>query len=198
MIPKLTKVLSHRGLGGLETLCGIPCTIGGATIKNAGCFGSTIGDLVSKIYCIDPLTLKSIVLRKKDLSYSYRSSGERLKNLVILYVELELTKTNEDLGAKIKEFTRLRRNTQPSAPSLGSVFLRPETNVSAGFLIDKLGLKGTSIGGAQISKTHANFIVNLGDATSKDYLDLIELCRCMVKKKYNVDLKKEIDIVGED
>lgn len=196
-LPYLASLCSLHKLGGLEKLAGIPCSVGGATIKNAGCYGIDFSSLVNKVYCINKFTLDDIIIKREDIDYSYRSSNNSFNNLIITHTLLNLIPTTDDLKEIMKEYALKRKNTQPSEPSLGSVFLKTDNGIGAGFYIDKAGLKGSQIGGAQISLKHANFIVNMCNATSSDYLSLMELAQSVVKKKFNVNLTKEIDIIGE-
>ena len=195
-LPYLAHVTSTANLEGLERLSGIPCSIGGATIKNAGCYGVEFGSLISKVLAIKTSNLDYVTIDKALLNYSYRSSNNTFDGLIVTGVELELAPSNKNLGEIIEHYAQKRRLSQPNLPSLGSTFIKPSTGISAGYYIDKAGLKGTKIGGAQISEKHANFIVNIGNATSCDYLSLAELATSIVKRKFDIDLTKEIDIIG--
>ena len=197
-LPALSRKLAGLGYAGLEKLSGIPCSIGGATIKNAGCYGLDFSSCVKKVFCLNTITLKREVVPKKDIRYAYRSSGNSFLNRLILFVELELKKSDDNLLGIINDHAQKRKDSQPTEPSLGSVFLRCEDGISAGYYIDKAGLKGITAGGAMISTKHANFIVNAGKATAKDYMTLVALCESVVKNKFNVTLKREIDIIGDN
>ncbi len=196
-LPLLSAKSDLLSLSGLEELSGIPCSVGGAVYKNAGCYGKDICSLLNHTTCYDTITKRLVTLTRNDVKYSYRSSGDSFNNKIILEVSLGLkNKVGDEKGIV---YYRTKRNTsQPQFPSLGSVFKKTDTNVPAAVLIDEAGLKGTRIGGAVVSEKHANFIVNTGRATAKDYLDLVALIKSVVRKKYNVTLKEEIDIIGED
>lgn len=197
-MPTLSRKLALLGYEGLEKLSGIPCSIGGATIKNAGCYGVDFSSLVQKVFCLNTKTLKKEIIPKSNLLYTYRSSNDSFLNRIVLYVALELKKSDADLIKIINDYGIKRKASQPSAHSLGSVFLRCDDGISAGYYIEKAGLKGITQGGAMISPKHANFIVNLGNATASDYISLVELCEHVVKNKFNVTLKREIDITGDN
>ena len=197
-LPMLSRKLASLGYTGLEKLNGIPCSIGGATIKNAGCYGVDFSSFIEKVFCLNTTTLKKEVVPKKNLRYSYRSSNDSFKNQIILFVELALAKSSENLTQIISEYALKRKTSQPTEPSLGSVFLRCDDGISAGYYLDKAGLKGVKIGGATVSPKHANFIVNSGGATASDYMALVELCESVVKNKFGITLKREIDITGDN
>ncbi|MBO5776751.1 MAG: UDP-N-acetylmuramate dehydrogenase [Clostridia bacterium] len=197
-LPFLASMTARNSLAGLEPLCGIPCSIGGAVIKNAGCYGTEISDLVEAVTILDLNTLKVERINRNKIDYSYRSSGNALKNAIVLYVRLRLTPSCENLLEKISTYREKRLCSQPTEPSLGSVFLKTKDGVSAGYYIDKAKLKGTRIGGAEISTKHANFIINANGATATDYLKLCSLMHDVVYKKFKISLQKEIDIIGDD
>ncbi|MBW1732883.1 MAG: UDP-N-acetylmuramate dehydrogenase [Deltaproteobacteria bacterium] len=185
-----------RGLSGLEFLAGIPGTVGGAVIMNAGAFGKETGPLVREVKTVDrsghPSEMDASMLR-----FSYRSLDLE-PGTVITQVLFHLYRDSpERISQRIAEFLRRRRETQPSGyGSAGSIFKNPPGN-HAGRLIEEAGLKGRSMGGAMISDKHANFIVNLGGATASDIISLIRLAREEVRKKSGVLLELEIQIVGE-
>ena len=197
-LPHIAYFSAKNQLSGLEALSGIPATIGGATIKNAGCYGVEISDIIEAVTLLDlnSLTIKRI--SRAEIDYSYRSSGDTFKDSIVLYVRLRLSPSNGDLIKSITDYRAKRLASQPTEPSLGSVFLKTPEGVSAGYYVDKARLKGTRIGGAQISDKHANFIINTGCATATDYLKLTALMHDVVYKKYKISLQKEIDIIGED
>jgi len=218
-LQKLVIESAKRGLSGLENLAGIPGTLGGAIYQNAGAFGREIGDLVEEVEIlkIENCKLKIEKLKNKDCKFSYRDSiFKRKKNWIILGATLKLKKgKKKEIEEKIKEILKLRKEKQPlEFPSAGSVFKNvPIENVPkkirekfkekikngflpAGALIEVAGLKGYQIGGAKISKKHANFIVNTGNAKASDVLKLIEIIKEKVKKKFRVQLEEEIELVG--
>lgn len=187
--------LVNNSLGGLENLCGIPGTLGGAIVGNAGCYGSLISDYIVSITYLENGTIKTI--SKNDCKFSYRNSiFKRDKNKIILSCKFELYKSNkEDMLEVIKENNLKRKNSQPlEYPNAGSVFRNPE-GVAAGKLIEDLGLKNYNINGAYVSNKHANFIINKDNAESKDIVNLIELIQEKVEKEYGIKLILEQEII---
>lgn len=187
----LAKAMYNR-LTGAEFLGSIPGTLGGLVRMNAGCFGSEIGDIVERVEgYIDG---KKFVFNKEECQFSYRNSiFSNSKNCIILNVHLKLYPAIlQDIIAKAKEISLRRKSSQPiEYISLGSVFKRDRDIIPAQ-LIDKAGLKGVMIGGAQVSNKHAGFIVNSGNAKSEDYLSLIKLIKDKIRSLYGVELKEEI------
>lgn len=196
-LPYLTYKVSREGLSGLEELSSIPGSLGGSILGNAGAFGREISDLVLSVTCYDSQNNKIITLSNGECDFSYRYSAFKENGLVILSAELSLlSATGEKTKARIDEVRRARSLTQPvGEKSLGSTFKKTADGISAAMLIDKCGLKGYSIGGAQISTKHAGFIVNTGLATASDYISLMEYTRRKVKEKFNIDLNEEIEII---
>jgi UDP-N-acetylmuramate dehydrogenase len=190
----LLQNLIHRhtllGLSGLEYAAWVPAALGGAIATNMGAFGHDIGSLIEYVDIIDE-SGKREKLCRSDISFSYRKSN--IRNCIITSVMLKLTyKRKHVIKRMIKEFISKRRELQPiSVPSAGSVFKNPK-DVPAGKLIDMAGCKGLRIGGAEVSKKHANFIINLGDAKSGDIIKLINKVRSIVKSKFNVNLELEL------
>lgn len=184
-----------NSLSGLERLSGIPGSIAGAVVMNAGAYGDYIADIVSsvEVWCDG----KIYVLTNKELDFGYRTSRFNHTNEVILSVTLELAKTNQLLINKVmKDVKTKRQNSQPTESSLGSVFKRYLDN-GAGYYIENCGLKGWQIGGCSISDKHANFIINNGGGTSQDYMDLMCLAENKVKEKYGIILEREVRVFGE-
>ena len=195
-----------RGYAGLEWAVGIPGTVGGAVIGNAGAWGS---DVATSLIEADVLELNGTVSRwpVEQFRYSYRSSvlkfamdqtlaARSKQQAVVLKAGFALKQADRsELKARVADITRRRRATQPGGATCGSVFKNPPGD-SAGRLIDAAGLKGTCCGGAQISPVHANFIVNLGDATAEDIMTLIQKARSAVLAQFNVALELEIELLG--
>ena len=197
LLPKLARTAYDNCLTGLEGLAGIPGSFGGAIFMNSGAHGVEISDKLTEITYIDEnLEIKTI--KKDDAKFSYRKSIFQKKKWIIIGGKLKLEKGNqEEIKEKMLEFLNVRRQNQPlDMPSAGSVFKRGENYISAK-LIDECGLKGFSIGDAQVSKKHAGFIVNTGNATAKDVLKLIDYIKEKVSKKYNVNLETEVKILGK-
>ncbi len=191
----LNQVLSFclkEGFGGLEFLAGIPATIGGMVKMNAGAFGTTMSDCVRsiKIY----RNGKIDTLKAKDDLWSYRMFKEKG---TILEIEIKVArKDKEEIKNSILKFISLRKEKQPFINrTFGSVFKNPPQDY-AGRLIEACGLKGYRIGDAEISKKHANFIVNLGKAKAKEVLKLIKLAQQAVWKKFNIKLEPEVRFLG--
>lgn len=193
-----TWVLSalQHSLGGVECLSGIPGTLGGALFMNAGAYGQEISNY---LISVTVLTQDNQVLEipKSECGFGYRQATG-LQQAIILAGSWQLPEADSELLlAKRKEILDQRRKKQPlDFPSAGSVFKRPQ-GAYASQLIDQAGLKGTRIGGAQVSEKHAGFIINTGNATCKDVLDLIELCRLTVRERFGFELELEQRICSE-
>jgi len=192
-----SEALKH-GLTGMEFASGIPGTIGGAVIMNAGAYDGEMKDIVDRVLVMDE-NGNEAVLSREELAFGYRSSSLQNKFSVVLDVVISLIKGDyEESKAKIADFTRRRREKQPLAyPSAGSVFKRPP-GYYAGKLIQDCGLKGLRVGDAQISELHSGFIINLGNAAAKDVIALIEIVKARVMAKFGVEMHPEIRIVGEE
>ena len=181
-----------KNLGGLEFLVGIPGTLGGSLAGNAGAWGKTIGGLVKQIGVLD-YRGKLKLLQGKQLKFAYRKSN--LNKYIILWAKLKLRSAPKKvIVAKINEFLLRRAQSQgDNLPNAGCVFKNPSSG-SAGRLIDLCGLKGKVIGKAVVSKRHANFILNTGNAKSQDVLSLMDLMQKKVKERFKINLKTEIKI----
>jgi UDP-N-acetylmuramate dehydrogenase len=191
-LPQFIRQCQLRGLTGMEFLAGIPGTIGGALMMNAGVKNSSIADLVENVRAMDYNgTVKD--LGRKEIKFGYRSSG--LDKYIILDARFRLKSARPlKIKKKIQDNLTKRKVKQDYAyPSAGCVFKNPPQD-SAARLIDLCGLKGKSIGAAAVSLKHANFIVNLGQAKAKDVLKLIGLLKKEVKNKFNIELEPEIKI----
>ena len=188
---ELLRLCKTQRKTGAEFLEGIPCTVGGAVYMNAGVQGGYIGDI------IDSVTLfkegKIFTLKRKDCNFSYKHSVFMEKDAVILGTSLRLTKASESTIEKKLNAYRAQRAHLPKGRSMGCVFKNPEGE-SAGRLIDGAGLKGLRIGGAKISETHANFIINDGGATSAQIRTLIGIVKNAVFAQYKIRLEEEIRI----
>jgi UDP-N-acetylmuramate dehydrogenase len=194
---KLSGLAAKEGLMGFEWTAGIPGTLGGAIRGNAGAFGKSMSQNVQSVRVFDARSGKIKILKNKDCRFSYRNSVfKKNKNLVILSAILKLKKGNKkEIKNRIGKCLNYRKKSQPlNFSSAGSIFQNPEGRF-AGELIERCGLKGKRIGQARISKTHANFIVNLGRAKAKDVGRLIRLAKKRVKGKFGITLKEEIEII---
>ena len=194
---KVAREAMKRGLSGLEFASGIPGSIGGAIYMNAGAYKSDMGYITTNVTVLTN-DLKIITLTNAEMDFHYRSSYlQKHKDYICLEVVLKLSKGDKkEIEAITKERRDRRVESQPlEYPSAGSVFRNPE-GMYAGKLIEDLGLKGLTKGGAEVSLKHANFIVNKGGATAKDIHDLILFVHDLVLEKYNVDLKIEQEFVN--
>lgn len=195
MLPKLVSETVNNCLAGLEWASGIPGTVGGAVVGNAGAYLSEIFTFIEEIKVLDKGKIKT--LNKSDVKYSYRyTSLKDNKDIIVLGVKLKLEKGNADESANLmKKRLERRISSQPlEYPSAGSVFRNPEGDY-AGRLIEECGLKGKRIGGAMVSEKHANFIINYENASAKDVRDLIKLVHDEVLKKQKVDLVIEQELI---
>jgi len=197
---KLTGVAAaarDAGFGGFEFSAGIPGAVGGALVMNAGANGSSIGALVRDVLLLD-LEGRFYRRNNKEMEFDYRSSILLREHYIVVEASFSLyPRDKNEIKSEMAEFIRKRRTTQPlSFPSAGSVFKNP-AGESAGRLIEMAGLKGMRIGDAQISTLHANFIVNLGSATARDVLALIDRTRETVRNQIGVELKLEVKFIGE-
>jgi UDP-N-acetylmuramate dehydrogenase len=194
-LPKLLAALLARRLSGLEFLAGIPGTIGGALVMNAGGWGKGIGTRVVSVKVLDHQG-KFHILQKKDLHFGYRRSCLQRGNFIVTSAVLKLRKGNrQQIKNKIKEYLEIRKSSQPlGIPNAGSIFKNPHGKF-AGKLIEEAGLKGVRIGDAQVSTKHANFIVNLGEATSHDVIRLITRIQKLVNDRFKIKLEPEIKIM---
>ena len=195
-IMALAQKLKQEEITGFEELAGIPGTIGGANYMNAGAYGKEIQDILLETLVLNKQTGKIETLKKEEQNLSYRNSIFKQNKYIILETKLLLQKGNREIiEQKMNEYFSQRKEKQPiEYPSGGSTFKRGQGFITAK-LIDECGLKGYSIGGAQISDKHAGFIINKGNATSKDILDLIEYTKKKVFEKHGVEIEEEIEII---
>jgi len=184
----------EQGLGGCEFLVGVPGTVGGAVVLNAGCFGGEVGKLVERVLVWERGSY-STWKEKEELSFSYRTSNLRKGEAVVLKVVFRLSpESRESSEERIRRFSLLRRRSQPlDFPSAGSVFRNPPGDHAAR-LIERLGLKGLRLGQAQISPKHSNFIVNLGGAMAWQVEYLMEWVRREVFRQTGVWLENEVEL----
>lgn len=191
----LCKFARNSGLSGLEFAWGIPGTVGGAIFMNAGAYGGEMKDVVCSVSHITP-DGEIGRLEGDDLCFGYRTSAYRKNGYIITGVTLKLKKgIPEDIQRSMDDYLARRNEKQPlEYPSAGSVFKRPEGNY-AGALIEQCGLKGKSIGGAQISEKHCGFIINKSSASAKDVRELIKYVQDTVKEQMGYSLECEIIIM---
>ncbi len=184
------------GLGGLEWACGIPGTLGGACAMNAGAYGGEIKQVIQSVRYLE----NGIIIEKNvlDEEMGYRTSAYCAPERIVLGAKLTLVADDGGAAARQEDYLVRRREKQPlEYPSAGSVFKRPP-GCFAGALIESAGLKGLRVGGAEVSLKHAGFIVNVGEATANDVLQLIEQVKERVQKTHGVELHCEPKIWGED
>lgn len=194
---KLSKIALENGLSGMEFMIAFPGSIGGEVYMNAGAHGQEIASILkfAKIYSPQDGLLE---LSNKELEFGYRTSICHKKNYSVLEVEFELlSKSRDEIQLKIDENLSFRKSKQPdlTIPNCGSTFKNP-TGDSAGRLLDAVGVKGLKVGGMKVWENHANFIVNDGEATSLDALQLMFEMYKRVKEKFNIELKPEIIFLG--
>ncbi len=201
----LARQAAGRGLAGLEWANGVPGTLGGAVVGNAGAHG---GDMAGNMHLAEILHRVSIGQNIKSrieewpvdrLAYAYRTSylKQNSGEAIVLSATLNLQpSTPEAIQSKMDELMLARHRTQPPGASMGSMFKNPPGD-HAGRLIDAAGLKGLQVGEAQISPLHANFFINLGEATSQDFYLLIQQARQSVAEKFGIELELEVELMGE-
>lgn len=196
LLSKIAKTALENSLEGFEFASGIPGTLGGAIVMNAGAYGGEMKDVSVMTEYMDSDGNISM-LEGEAQGFGYRTSAIP-KGSIVLSARLKLEKGEySKIKAFMDDLNSRRKEKQPlTMPSAGSVFKRPE-GYFAGKLIEDCGLKGTKIGGAQISEKHCGFIVNKENACSADVLDLIEICRKKVFEKFGVELETEVKIIGE-
>ena len=197
MLSKVAAEALEAGLTGMEFASGIPGTIGGAAFMNAGAYGGEMKDIIKSVKVLDTQG-EARVLPKEELKMGYRTSIVKEKGYTVLSVELELTRGNqEEIRNTMEDLKERRTSKQPlEMPSAGSTFKRPE-GYFAGKLIMDSGLRGFSVGGAQVSEKHCGFVVNKGGATAMDVLNLIREVQRRVKEQFGVDLETEVRFLGE-
>lgn len=187
-----------KGLTGMEFLTGLPGSVGGAILMNAGAFGGEIGERVTKILYLDDKS-RLVEVDGKSAGFSYRDSIFRSGDGIVLSAEFSLEMGEKsEIRRKMTEILGKRLEKQPlEEPSAGSVFMRPRPDFYVGSTIEGLGLKSLRVGGAEVSAKHAGFIVNKQDASQRDVLTLVEIVKNRVKEATGVDLRTEIEIWKE-
>lgn len=196
LLTKVANRVSKEGYAGMEFAVGIPGTVGGAVAMNAGAYGGEIKDVITSALV---LTKEGEIIRldKDELNLGYRSSAVVEQEYVVLEVEFQLEKGDvEEIKARCNENTRARMEKQPlEYPSAGSTFKRPE-GYFAGKLIMDAGMKGYTVGGAQVSEKHCGFVINKGQATARDVVDVITRVQEKVQKIFGVTLETEVKMIG--
>ena len=192
---KFAYMLLDKEYSGYEFAVGIPGTIGGAIKMNAGAYGFEIKDIVQEVKYIDIKDNKIKVIKNNDMEFGYRHSIFKNKKVIILEATFKFKKDKKEQIKKImEENMQSRIEKQPLEPSAGSTFKRGENFITSK-LIDECGLKGTSVGDAEVSTKHAGFIVNKGNASANDILELIKLVKETVLEKTGKEIELEIEIL---
>ncbi len=196
-LARVAAFAQAEGLSGLEFASGIPGTLGGGCAMNAGAYGGQLSDVL-----IDAEVLTDgavATLTREEMDMGYRTTRPLREGGVVLSARFALTEDDpQAIASRMRELNARRRDKQPlNYPSAGSTFKRPE-GYFAGALIEGAGLKGRSVGGAQVSEKHAGFIVNTGGATAADILALIRIVQDEVRARYGVALETEVRVIGED
>lgn len=196
--PALAKIASEHELSGFEFMAGFPGSIGGNIYMNASAHQQSISDFLVTIDVFDTSTREVLTIEKKTLKFAYRSSVLQRRPYILLSAEFDLPKAKKNqILSVIKKNLAFRKMWQPnlSKPNAGSIFKNPE-DMSAGRLLDSAGVKKFEVGDAKVWKKHANFIVNTGNATSADVLELMFMMYNAVKEKHSIKLEPEIKYFG--
>lgn len=196
--PALAKMASEYELSGFEFMAGFPGSIGGNIYMNASAHQQSISDFLVNIDVFDTSKKEVFTIEKKTLKFAYRSSILQRRPYILLSAEFDLPRAKKNqILSLIKKNMLFRRTYQPnlSKPNAGSIFKNPE-DMSAGRLLDSAGVKKFAVGDAKVWKKHANFIVNMGDATSSDVLELMFMMYNAVKEKHSIKLEPEIKYFG--
>ena len=197
MLSKIANTAASNGLGGMEFAAGIPGSVGGAVVMNAGAYGGEMKDIIEKVYVLDENGAQ-LELDRDALDLGYRHSCIPEKKYIVTKVVLELVPRNEaEIRSEMKELNEKRAEKQPlQYPSAGSTFKRPE-GYFAGKLIMDAGLRGYQVGGAQVSEKHSGFVINKGDATAADICQLMRDVSDKVQAQFGVVLEPEVKMIGE-
>ena len=197
MLSKIANTAASNGLGGMEFAAGIPGSVGGAVVMNAGAYGGEMKDIIEKVYVLDENGAQ-LELDRDALDLGYRHSCIPEKKYIVTKVVLELVPRNEaEIRSEMKELNEKRAEKQPlQYPSAGSTFKRPE-GYFAGKLIMDAGLRGYQVGGAQVSEKHCGFVINKGDATAADICQLMQDVSYKVQAQFGVVLEPEVKMIGE-
>lgn len=197
MLSKIANTAASNGLGGMEFAAGIPGSVGGAVVMNAGAYGGEMKDIIEKVYVLDENGAQ-LELDRDALDLGYRHSCIPEKKYIVTKVVLELVPHDEvEIRSKMKDLNEKRAEKQPlQYPSAGSTFKRPE-GYFAGKLIMDAGLRGYQVGGAQVSEKHCGFVINKGDATAADICQLMRDVLDKVQAQFGVVLEPEVKMIGE-
>ncbi|GAA0865883.1 UDP-N-acetylmuramate dehydrogenase [Paraclostridium tenue] len=198
LLSLMGRAVLNNNLTGFEFAAGIPGTLGGAIAMNAGAYGGEMKDIIKSVRLMDEEG-NIFELKNEEMEFGYRKSILSKKDYIVLSAVFELQEGNYDeIKNYMRELTKSRVTKQPlNLPSAGSTFKRPEGHFAAK-LIEDSGLKGLTLGKAQVSDKHAGFVVNLGNAKAKDILDLIDVVKSTVYSKFGVMLEEEVKILGDE
>lgn len=197
--PFASQTAYNSSLSGFEFMIGFPGTLGGNIFMNAGAHGQNISDTFTKACLYDLKTKEVVYFEKEQMKFGYRTSILQNGRYILLGAEFDLKKNSQEVIKELMDRNlEFRKNIQPSlaTPNAGSVFKNPE-NDSAGRLLDKAGVKSFEINGVKVWEKHANFIVNTGDGTSEDILELIYKMYKQVKDTYTIELEPEVRFIGK-
>lgn len=196
-LSKVALFAMERGLEGLEFAAGIPGTVGGGVVMNAGAYGGEMKQVVESVRVLSSEG-EILTLDNDTMEFGYRTSIIRNRNFIVLSVTFRLREGNrEEIRARIEDFQKRRMEKQPlNYPSAGSTFKRPE-GYFAGKLIMDAGLRGFQIGDARVSDKHCGFVVNVGKATARDVTDVIEEVQEKVRERFGVSLEREVIYLGK-
>lgn len=199
LLSSVSSLAAKSGLAGMEFASGIPGSIGGAIYMNAGAYGGEMKDIVTRVWLMSPDGKEETVRTGTEMEFAYRNSCLQRTGEIVTKVELKLQPEEaEAIQARIAELTEKRVQKQPvNFPSAGSTFKRPAEGYAAA-LIQESGLKGVSVGGAEVSEKHSGFIINKGGATATDVLQLMELVEKKVYEDSGIHLEPEVRIIGEE
>ena len=195
LMSKIARTAYENGLAGFEFAAGIPGTIGGGVVMNAGAYGGELKNVITSVTMLDSKG-ELVTLSNEEMEFGYRTSIIKKQPYIVVEVTLQLKEGDKaQILAQMEELAFKRRDKQPlEYPSAGSTFKRPE-GYFAGELIMKAGLRGFRIGGAQVSEKHCGFVINTGDATAKDVLDLMDHVKARVKETFGVELEPEVIVI---
>lgn len=196
-ISKMGRIFLNNSLTGFEEISGIPGSFGGAVRMNAGANGKEMKDIVKSVKCVDYLGNEK-VFSNSEMKFEYRRSILKYEKYIVTEVEMELEKGDkEQILAKMEKYSNSRKEKQPlEYPSAGSTFKRGEDFFTAK-LIEEAGLKGLSVGKAEVSTKHSGFIINKGNAKAKDVLELVEKVKKEIYKKFDKKIELEIEVIGK-
>lgn len=197
LLSKVANFAAEHGLGGMEFAAGIPGTIGGAVVMNAGAYGGEMKDIIESVTVLSEAGME-LSLSVEELELGYRTSCVTERGYIVTQVVLKLALGDtEEIHDNMKTLREQRMTKQPlEYPSAGSTFKRPE-GYFAGKLIQDAGMRGYQVGGAQVSEKHCGFVINRGEATASDICKVIEDVKAEVWKQFQVTLEPEVKMVGE-